>query len=127
VDRYPATFTSAASGERNSASFELTAGIEGVLQARISGWIDPDPDPILPNPPGWIDPNPDPVVVGATSAGGDLIAVGVGSGPNQIVTLSGHVTTDRAGQPVSLDGTYLIEYTAGKVIDVGAFQVLLAP
>jgi hypothetical protein len=127
VDRYPATFTSAASGGRTSASFELTAGIQGVLQARILDWADPDPTPILPDPPGWTCPDPSPIVVGTTSVRGDLLAVGVGSGPNQIVTLTGRVTTDDDGLPLAIDGTYLIEHTAGKVIDVGSFRVLLAP
>ena len=124
--RYPATFTSAG-GEPIDASFDIANGFRGILQATIPGWVNPDTDPVLPDPPGWVDPDPQPVVVGTTNTAGGFIAVGVGSGPNQIVTLTGRVTTDRAGLPVSLDGTYLIEHTTGKLLDLGTFRVLIAP
>jgi len=105
---------------------EIAEGARGILQATIDGWIDPDFEPVVPDPPGWVDPDPQPVVVGASSAGGSFVAVGVGSGANQIVTLTGAVTTDRDGQPLAISGSYVIEHTAGVLIDAGTFRVLLA-
>jgi hypothetical protein len=125
--RHPATFTSAAGGGPINASLDITAGLHGILQATIPGWIDPDFDPVLPDPPGWIEPDPQPVVIGTTGADGGFVAVGVGSGANQIVTLTGNVTTDHEGQPLAIAGTYLIEHTTGRLIDLGTFHVLIAP
>jgi len=126
VGTHDALFTSDLDGDEVSAVLEIAEGARGILQATIDGWIDPDFEPVVPDPPGWVDPDPQPVVVGASSAGGSFVAVGVGSGANQIVTLTGAVTTDRDGQPLAISGSYVIEHTAGVLIDAGTFRVLLA-
>jgi len=125
--RYSSSFTSASNREPIHALLDITAGARGILRATIAGWTDPDSQPILPDPPGWTDPDTQPVVIGTTSAAGGLIAVGVGSGPNQIVTLTGNVATDEEGLAVAIDGTYRIDHTTGKRLDQGTFRVHLAP
>jgi hypothetical protein len=127
VGQFPARFTSDAGGDPIDATFDLTDGAHGLLQATIPGWVDPEPQPVVPNPPGWTDPEPQPVVIATTNADGAFVAVGVGSGFSQVVTLTGRWHFDPICPPIdaAIQGTYLIETTSGKQVDAGRFEVLL--
>jgi hypothetical protein len=108
--RFPTTFASAANRQPIEASTELFAGTRGLLQAKIFS---------LPQRRTAA------VVIGATSAGGTLIAVGIDSCSCEIVTLTGSVRAEWDGLPVQLAGHYLIETSTGQLIDLGRFQIQL--